>query len=86
MADVKTSIGQWRAAPLPQWTAGADVGADWGGSTYPVFAQSKHPAQAAEFSEWLNATDRVVEHHQDAAVVAVPDLPARCSTTRRSSP
>ena len=22
----------------------------------PVFAQSKHPAQAAEFAEWLNAT------------------------------
>jgi multiple sugar transport system substrate-binding protein len=57
VADVKQSMGQWRAAPLPQWTAGADVGADWGGSTYPVFTQSKHPAQAAEFSEWLTATD-----------------------------
>jgi multiple sugar transport system substrate-binding protein len=56
VADVKQSMGQWRAAPLPQWTAGADVGADWGGSTYPVFTQSKHPAQAAEFSEWLTAT------------------------------
>jgi multiple sugar transport system substrate-binding protein len=56
VADVKQSMGQWRAAPLPQWTAGADVGADWGGSTYPVFAQSKHPAQAAQFSEWLTAT------------------------------
>jgi len=57
VADVKQSMGQWRAAPLPQWTAGADVGADWGGSTYPVFTQSKHPAQAAEFSEWLTSTD-----------------------------
>jgi multiple sugar transport system substrate-binding protein len=57
VADVKQSLGQWRAAPLPQWTAGADVGADWGGSTYPIFTQSKHPAQAAEFSEWLTATD-----------------------------
>jgi multiple sugar transport system substrate-binding protein len=56
VADVKQSMGQWRAAPLPQWTAGADVGADWGGSTYPVFTQSKHPAQAAEFSEWLTST------------------------------
>jgi multiple sugar transport system substrate-binding protein len=54
--DVKLSLGQWRAAPLPQWTAGAAVGADWGGSTYPVFSESKHPAQAAEFSEWLTAT------------------------------
>jgi multiple sugar transport system substrate-binding protein len=54
--DVKHSMGQWRAAPLPQWTAGASVGSDWGGSTYPVFSESKHPAQAAEFSEWLTAT------------------------------
>jgi multiple sugar transport system substrate-binding protein len=56
--DVKHSMGQWRAAPLPQWTAGASVGSDWGGSTYPVFSESKHPQQAAEFSEWLTATDQ----------------------------
>ena len=55
--DAKTSLGNWRAAPLPQWTAGANVAANWGGSTYPVFSQSKHPKEAAEFSEWLNATD-----------------------------
>jgi multiple sugar transport system substrate-binding protein len=56
--NVKHSVGQWRAAALPQWTTGASVGADWGGSTYPVFSQSKHPAQAAQFSEWLTATDQ----------------------------
>jgi multiple sugar transport system substrate-binding protein len=55
--DAKTSLGNWRAAALPQWTAGANVAANWGGSTYPVFTQSKHPKEAAEFSEWLNATD-----------------------------
>ncbi|HUC55778.1 MAG TPA: hypothetical protein VMA95_00145 [Streptosporangiaceae bacterium] len=54
--DVKLSTGQWRASALPQWTAGAKVGADWGGSTYPVFSESKYPAQAAEFSEWLTST------------------------------
>ncbi len=54
--DAKASIGDWRATALPQWTAGADVAANWGGSTYPVFSQSKHPAQAAEFAEWLNGT------------------------------
>ncbi|MBO0807049.1 MAG: extracellular solute-binding protein [Actinobacteria bacterium] len=53
--DAKSSVGDWRAAPLPQWTAGANVAANWGGSTYPVFTQSKHPAQAAQFSEWLCA-------------------------------
>jgi multiple sugar transport system substrate-binding protein len=54
--DAKASIGDWRATALPQWTAGANVAANWGGSTYPVFSQSKHPAQAAEFAEWLNGT------------------------------
>jgi multiple sugar transport system substrate-binding protein len=58
VADVKKSMGQWRASALPQWTAGANVGADWGGSTYPVFSQSKNPKAAAEFSEWLTATDQ----------------------------
>jgi multiple sugar transport system substrate-binding protein len=54
--DAKSSVGDWRAAALPQWTAGADVAANWGGSTYPVFSQSAHKAAAAEFSEWLNGT------------------------------
>jgi multiple sugar transport system substrate-binding protein len=54
--DAKQSVGVWRASPLPQWTAGAHVAANWGGSTYPVFSQSKNPAAAAEFSEWLNGT------------------------------
>jgi multiple sugar transport system substrate-binding protein len=55
--DAKASVGVWRAAALPQWTAGANVAANWGGSTYPVFKQSAHPAAAAQFSEWLNGTD-----------------------------
>jgi multiple sugar transport system substrate-binding protein len=53
--DAKSSVGQWRAAPLPQWKAGQDIAANWGGSTYPVFSQSAHPAQAAQFAEWLTA-------------------------------
>jgi multiple sugar transport system substrate-binding protein len=55
--QLKRTLGDWRAAPLPQWTPGADVEADWGGSTYPVFKQSKHPAEAAQFAQWLTATD-----------------------------
>lgn len=55
--QLKRTLGDWRAAPLPQWTPGADVEADWGGSTYPVFKQSEHPAEAAQFAQWLTATD-----------------------------
>jgi multiple sugar transport system substrate-binding protein len=55
LPDAKSSLGDWRASALPQWTAGANVAANWGGSTYPVFTQSQHPQQAATFAEWLNA-------------------------------
>ncbi|HWG15905.1 MAG TPA: extracellular solute-binding protein [Streptosporangiaceae bacterium] len=54
--DAKKTLGDWRAAALPQWTPGASVSADWGGSTYPVFKQSAHPAAAAQFSEWLTGS------------------------------
>lgn len=55
--NAKQSLGDWRAAPLPQWNPGTRVEMDWGGSTYPVFSQSKHPAEAAQFAIWLTATD-----------------------------
>ena len=52
------SAGLWRAAPMPQWTAGANVSANWGGSTDAVTTQSQHPAEAAEFVEWLNSNQQ----------------------------
>src|ERR1700759_5225260 len=54
--DAKKTAGDWRAATLPQWTAGASVSADWGGSASPAFKPTGEPAQAAEFSEWLTAS------------------------------
>lgn len=51
----KNTAGKWRAAPLPQWTAGAHASANWGGSTDAVTTYSKHPKEAAEFAIWLNA-------------------------------
>jgi multiple sugar transport system substrate-binding protein len=54
--SVKRSSGDWRAAPLPQWKAGQNIAANWGGSAYPVFKQSQHPKEATEFAIWLNAT------------------------------
>lgn len=54
--DATKTKGEWRAAPLPQWTAGADAQTNWGGSSYPVFKGSKDPQQAAEFAIWLNST------------------------------
>ena len=55
-ADLKATLGDWRSAILPQWTAGANVGANWGGSCFPVMAASKVKAAAATFAEWAGAT------------------------------
>jgi multiple sugar transport system substrate-binding protein len=48
------SKGKWRAAPLPQWSAGDNVSANWGGSTSAVTTQSDYPEEATEFAIWLN--------------------------------
>jgi multiple sugar transport system substrate-binding protein len=44
----KTTSGKWRAAPLPQWTAGANVQGDWGGSSFAVTDQAKNPEVATK--------------------------------------
>ncbi|MFE3553056.1 ABC transporter substrate-binding protein [Streptomyces kronopolitis] len=46
--------GKWRAAPLPQWKAGEQAFANWGGSTTAVFAGAPYPKDALEFAVWLN--------------------------------
>jgi len=50
----KQSSGKWRAALLPQWGAGENVSANWGGSTSAVTKQSEYPKEATEFAIWLN--------------------------------
>jgi multiple sugar transport system substrate-binding protein len=40
-------------AAMPNWGATPSNG-NWGGSTTVVFKDSKHPAQAEQFAEWLN--------------------------------
>jgi len=54
------TAGLWAAAPLPQWDASAPATGNWGGSTTAVTTQSKHPAEAAEFAEWLNTDQGAV--------------------------
>jgi multiple sugar transport system substrate-binding protein len=48
------TAGDWRAVPLPQWSAGQHASSNWGGSTDAVTTQSKYPQQAATFAMWLN--------------------------------
>lgn len=52
--SAKDTSGKWRAAPLPQWTAGAQEAGNWGGSTSAVVKTTKNPIAAAKFAEFLN--------------------------------
>ncbi|WNM35753.1 extracellular solute-binding protein [Streptomyces sp. Li-HN-5-11] len=52
----KTTAGKWRVAPLPQWTAGGNQQGDWGGSTFAVTSQTKHPKEATEAARELFGT------------------------------
>ncbi|MFI5733207.1 extracellular solute-binding protein [Kribbella sp. NPDC051587] len=52
----KDTAGKWAAAPLPAWTAGDTTVGIWGGETEAVTANSKHPAEAAKFVEWMNSS------------------------------
>jgi multiple sugar transport system substrate-binding protein len=47
-------------APLPQWTAGANVTGSWGGSSTAVTSNSKHQDAAAQFALWLNTDPTAV--------------------------
>jgi multiple sugar transport system substrate-binding protein len=46
--------GLWRAAPLPQWTAGESVSGNWGGSSDAVIATTENPIAAYELAKWIN--------------------------------
>ena len=49
-----SGAGKWKMAELPQWTAGANVVGNWGGSSTAVMAASKNQQAAAQFAAWLN--------------------------------
>jgi multiple sugar transport system substrate-binding protein len=51
--------GDWRVAAMPNWGTTKSNG-HWGGSTTVVFKDSQHPAQAAEFAEWLNTNQQSI--------------------------
>ncbi|NEM91810.1 ABC transporter substrate-binding protein [Galbitalea soli] len=62
-----TTSGKWAVAPMPQWTAGANVSGAWGGSSSVVFKGSKHPAEAAKFILWLNTSSEALTKLNEVA-------------------
>jgi multiple sugar transport system substrate-binding protein len=77
------TAGDWRAAPLPQWTKDEQFrSGNWGGSCDAVPKESKHPKAATLFSIWLNtAKGPVISNWLDYGIfpaslsgLAAPDL------------
>jgi multiple sugar transport system substrate-binding protein len=54
--SIKKTLGDWRAAQIPQVSAGQHQTGNWGGSTIAVLASSPHAKQAAEFAEWFGGS------------------------------
>ncbi len=54
--NLKNTLGDWRAAPIPQQSAGQQLSGNWGGSTIAVMKSTKHPKEAAEFAEWFGGS------------------------------
>ncbi|MFF1718457.1 ABC transporter substrate-binding protein [Streptomyces sviceus] len=53
--SAKSTAGNWRAAPLPQWDASKPASGNWGGSTTAVMRSTKNPIAAARFAQFLNS-------------------------------
>ena len=47
----------WKAAPIPQWTAADDIQVNYGGSTFAVTTQSKQPELAAVVAKEIFGTE-----------------------------
>lgn len=70
--DAAAGAGKWRIASMPQWTPGAHVYSQYGGSTTAVFKDTKHPQQALTFAIWMNTNLKAIQ----AGVVAGFGWPA----------
>ncbi|MGW6521955.1 ABC transporter substrate-binding protein [Streptomyces sp. NPDC054950] len=55
------TTGKWAVAPMPQWTKGSNVSANWGGSSTAVLKGAKHIPEALKFAEWLNTDPTSVD-------------------------
>ncbi|MEU0659445.1 ABC transporter substrate-binding protein [Streptomyces lavendulocolor] len=77
-SGVATASGDWRVAPLPQWTKGKDVSAENGGSSLVMTKDAKVKELAYAFIEYATtgagATSRVA---QGAFPATVADLESK---------
>ena len=58
---VDKTAGEWRSAPLPQWSKDQPFASgNWGGSCVTVTKQSRYPNAATLFAVWLTTAKRPV--------------------------
>jgi multiple sugar transport system substrate-binding protein len=55
-SNIPQTKGKWAVAPVPQWSSGASVSAENGGSSTAVPTTSKNKLAAIGFAEWLNGS------------------------------
>lgn len=53
-SGVPTGKGDWRVAPMPEWTAGTAANSENGGSSDAVLSGSKNQLAAAAFLQWIS--------------------------------
>ena len=70
------TAGLWKMAPMPQWDAAKPATGNWGGSATAVTSQSKHPAEAAQFITWLNASQEGVDLLVEQTGIYPANIPA----------
>jgi multiple sugar transport system substrate-binding protein len=54
--SIKKTIGDWRAAPMPQKQAGQNLQGNWGGSTLALVKGTSHAKEAATFVKWFGGS------------------------------
>ncbi|WP_405698708.1 sugar ABC transporter substrate-binding protein [Streptomyces coelicoflavus] len=69
-SGAKAASGDWRVAPMPQWTAGGKVSAENGGSALALPELGKNEALAYAFVEYANAGDGVQTRLENGAFPA----------------
>jgi len=55
-SSVKDTVGKWRAAPMPQYSAGAKATSANGGSSFALPKGGGNQLLALGFTEWMNTT------------------------------
>jgi multiple sugar transport system substrate-binding protein len=84
--DAKDQTNNWAVAKMPQWTAGANSTAMWGGSAISVIAGTQHPAEANEFAQWYLTNSQSLQIGVQQIGWYPSNLQARSTATTAQNP